>query len=322
MPVTRLRLRPWLEKQIGTNTIPGLVWLNKDERIFQIPWKHAARHGWDINRDACLFRSWAIHTGRYKCGEKEPDPKTWKANFRCAMNSLSDIEEVKDKSVYKGSSAIRVYRMLPAQIKTERKVRKSKSHNDCKSMIKKKIEDSSPEEVEEAVENTQLPRDHSSYTATCSMYAEQEIDIGSTDILDINECDVTSTMTEWNCHLEISKADSTNDLYPFQVSPMPSSSEEDEGINVPDDLFNMLEQNSEWQQTNIDGKGYYTNESCTQTSYLTELSTMDQYEETKVSGEIELRFGTDMKPRLDLISWLDPNFTVRSAGLSAISCAL
>lgn len=31
--------------------------------IFQIPWKHAAKHGWDINKDACLFRSWAIHTG-------------------------------------------------------------------------------------------------------------------------------------------------------------------------------------------------------------------------------------------------------------------
>lgn len=31
--------------------------------IFQIPWKHAARHGWSIDRDATLFRSWAMHTG-------------------------------------------------------------------------------------------------------------------------------------------------------------------------------------------------------------------------------------------------------------------
>ena len=35
----------------------------QEEMIFQIPWKHAAKHGWDINKDACLFRSWAIHTG-------------------------------------------------------------------------------------------------------------------------------------------------------------------------------------------------------------------------------------------------------------------
>lgn len=89
--------------------------------IFQIPWKHAAKHGWDINKDACLFRSWAIHTGRYKAGEKEPDPKTWKANFRCAMNSLPDIEEVKDQSRNKGSSAVRVYRMLPPLTKNQRK---------------------------------------------------------------------------------------------------------------------------------------------------------------------------------------------------------
>lgn len=32
--------------------------------MFQIPWKHAAKHGWDMEKDACLFRSWAIHTGQ------------------------------------------------------------------------------------------------------------------------------------------------------------------------------------------------------------------------------------------------------------------
>ncbi|MBN3302583.1 IRF1 factor, partial [Amia calva] len=82
-------------------------------KIFQIPWKHAARHGWEMDKDACLFKQWAIHTGKYKSGVNQPDPKTWKANFRCAMNSLPDIEEVKDKSVNKGCSAVRVYRMLP-----------------------------------------------------------------------------------------------------------------------------------------------------------------------------------------------------------------
>uniref|UniRef100_A0A8C9ASB9 Interferon regulatory factor 1 n=1 Tax=Prolemur simus TaxID=1328070 RepID=A0A8C9ASB9_PROSS len=63
MPITRMRMRPWLEMQINSNQIPGLIWINKEEMIFQIPWKHAAKHGWDINKDACLFRSWAIHTG-------------------------------------------------------------------------------------------------------------------------------------------------------------------------------------------------------------------------------------------------------------------
>uniref|UniRef100_A0A8C1V7M5 IRF tryptophan pentad repeat domain-containing protein n=2 Tax=Cyprinus carpio TaxID=7962 RepID=A0A8C1V7M5_CYPCA len=108
-----MRMRPWLEEQINSCKIPGLKWVNKEKRIFQIPWMHAARHGWDVEKDAPLFRNWAIHTGKYQPGDK-PDPKTWKANFRCAMNSLPDIEEVKDKSIKKGTNAFRVYKMLSA----------------------------------------------------------------------------------------------------------------------------------------------------------------------------------------------------------------
>lgn len=81
--------------------------------------------------------SWSV--GRYKAGEKEPDPKTWKANFRCAMNSLPDVEEVKDQSRNKGSSAVRVYRMLPPLTKNQRKERKSKSSRDTKSKTKRKV---------------------------------------------------------------------------------------------------------------------------------------------------------------------------------------
>lgn len=68
-----------------------------------------------------------LFIGRYKVGEKDPDPKTWKANFRCAMNSLPDIEEVKDKSINKGSSAVRVYRMLPPLTKDQKKGKPSAS---------------------------------------------------------------------------------------------------------------------------------------------------------------------------------------------------
>ncbi|XP_063665293.1 interferon regulatory factor 2 isoform X7 [Pan troglodytes] len=122
MPVERMRMRPWLEEQINSNTIPGLKWLNKEKKIFQIPWMHAARHGWDVEKDAPLFRNWAIHTGKHQPGIDKPDPKTWKANFRCAMNSLPDIEEVKDKSIKKGNNAFRVYRMLPLSERPSKKV--------------------------------------------------------------------------------------------------------------------------------------------------------------------------------------------------------
>lgn len=59
--------------------------------------------------------------GKYCPGIDKPDPKTWKANFRCAMNSLPDIEEVKDKSMKKGSNAFRMYRMLSSSEKAVKK---------------------------------------------------------------------------------------------------------------------------------------------------------------------------------------------------------
>ncbi|XP_054610615.1 interferon regulatory factor 1b isoform X2 [Dunckerocampus dactyliophorus] len=131
MPVTRMKMRPWLERKINSNTIPGLTWIDKEKTTFSIPWKHAARHGWDMDKDACLFKEWAIHTGKY--GERgSRDAKTWKANFRCAMNSLPDIEEVKDKSVNKGQSAMRVFRMLPMTQKTREKRSRVKSRKQVK----------------------------------------------------------------------------------------------------------------------------------------------------------------------------------------------
>lgn len=148
MPVERMRMRPWLEEQINSCQIPGLKWVNREKRIFQIPWMHAARHGWDLEKDAPLFMRWAIHTGKYQPGVDRPDPKTWKANFRCAMNSLPDIEEVKDRSIKKGTNAFRVYKMLSS---SERSTKKGKKKTDKEGRTKgnkggdKEVAPSSPD---------------------------------------------------------------------------------------------------------------------------------------------------------------------------------
>lgn len=80
-----------------------------------------------IYRDSCVLAVMTFepmfHAGKYRPGIDKPDPKTWKANFRCAMNSLPDIEEVKDKSIKRGSHAFRMYRMLTP---TEKAVKKGK----------------------------------------------------------------------------------------------------------------------------------------------------------------------------------------------------
>ncbi|NXC38989.1 IRF1 factor, partial [Penelope pileata] len=324
MPISRMRMRPWLEMQINSNQIPGLIWINKDKMIFQIPWKHAAKHGWDMEKDACLFRSWAIHTGRYKVGEKDPDPKTWKANFRCAMNSLPDIEEVKDKSINKGSSAVRVYRMLPPLTKDQKKERKSKSSREARNRSKRKLyEDVRTEESAERLTHTPLPDDHSSYTA--HNYPGQEVEVENTAItLDLSSCEVSGSLTDWRTPMEIAMADSTNDLYPLQVSPLASSSE---GwccflpTLVSQRLFyhlftllQLLEPAQDWHTTSVEGKGFFTNEPGTQTMCNT-FSYKDQDGEIDTSsGELEFHM-LDQKS-MDF-SWLD---TVRP--MQAISCGL
>ncbi|NWZ15344.1 IRF1 factor, partial [Agelaius phoeniceus] len=322
MPVSRMRMRPWLEMQIDSNQIPGLIWINKDKRIFQIPWKHAAKHGWDMEKDACLFRSWAIHTGGYKEGEKDPDPKTWKANFRCAMNSLPDIEEVKDKSINKGSSAVRVYRMLPPLTKHQKKERKSKSSREARNKSKRKCyEETRLKESAESLTNTPLPDDHSGYTI--HDYAGQEVEVESPAItLDLSSCEVSGSLSDWRPPMEVTMADSTNDLYQLQVSPLASSSE----VNIAPTagrssfyhllvLLQLLGPAQDWHSTNIGGKGFLTNESGTQSLCSTYGYKEQDGDIDTTSGEIDFRL-YDQK-NLDF-SWLD---TVRPT-MQVIPCGL
>ncbi|XP_051487104.1 interferon regulatory factor 1 isoform X2 [Apus apus] len=320
MPVSRMRMRPWLEMQINSNQIPGLIWINKDKMIFQIPWKHAAKHGWDMEKDACLFRSWAIHTGRYKVGEKDPDPKTWKANFRCAMNSLPDIEEVKDKSINKGSSAVRVYRMLPPLTKDQKKERKSKSSREARNRSKRKYEDMRTEESTERLTSTPLPDDHSGYTI--HDYTGQEVGVESPSItLDLSLCEVgsslTSALTDWRPSMEITSADSTNDLYQFQVSPLASSSEvtDEDEEEINSEIF-KLEPAQDWHTTSVGGKGFLTNEPGSQSMGSTYSCKEQDGEIDTTSGELE--FGLfDPKSSLEF-SWMDmmrPSIQVVSCGL-------
>ena len=112
MPVEKLRLRPWLENALNTGHIPGVKWIDSRDKIFQVSWKHASRQGWCLDTDACIFKEWAIHTGRYRQQYDKPDPRRWKANFRCALNALPDIKELQARGVTRGNNAFKVYQML------------------------------------------------------------------------------------------------------------------------------------------------------------------------------------------------------------------
>eukprot|EP00062_Callorhinchus_milii_P015833 gi/632966504/ref/XP_007899457.1/ PREDICTED: interferon regulatory factor 1 [Callorhinchus milii] len=324
MPVARMRMRPWLEMQIDSNTIPGLAWLNKEERIFQIPWKHAARHGWNLETDASLFRNWAEHTGRFRPGKDSPDPKTWKANFRCAMNSLPDIEEVKDKSINRGSGAIRVYNILRHLDKPKQKEKYSKSSKDSKSKNRKK-ETKSKLRVE-AIEPTK-PADRSSFISPNDC-AQQEMVIDSTN-MDESSTTVDDDLSGWFFPSEIIATDeaqvaSTSDVYPFQISPLPSPAAASAVENfLPDDMVEMAnellqgQEHSQWEHSNIEGKGYFSNivGTMSQTTSECDLKSSEQATNshlalqdgnwTDSTGEFELRLHTDVKPATDLVTWLD-----------------
>lgn len=118
----RLKMRHWLKKAIDSGEFEGVEWTDKDSGKFRVPWKHASRHGWDINRDASIFKMWAIYTGKYSSQtenlserKKKSLAKLWKANFRCALNALQDIEVVRAEGKSKGRDAYKVFRLLPQQ---------------------------------------------------------------------------------------------------------------------------------------------------------------------------------------------------------------
>ena len=56
------RMKDWLMRMINSGKFSGLVWLDQEKKIFKVPWKHLK--GKNQERDAALFREWAIHSGK------------------------------------------------------------------------------------------------------------------------------------------------------------------------------------------------------------------------------------------------------------------
>lgn len=113
-PETRQRMRPWLEARINSGCIRGLEWLDREQKIFKVPWKHVGNREWSED-DGIIFKEWAVHTGRFREGVDQPDWPTWKTRFRCALTKLPDIRELKDRNKLDGQTEepYRVYKFVP-----------------------------------------------------------------------------------------------------------------------------------------------------------------------------------------------------------------
>lgn len=101
-------MRDWLLDHLDSEELPGLTWVDRQSGIFKIRWRHGSRHGWS-KKDIDVFEQWAKHTGRHYYGN-ERDEKRWKANFRCALNSLKTVKPV--SKTLKGQNAFREYRIM------------------------------------------------------------------------------------------------------------------------------------------------------------------------------------------------------------------
>nr|WPR17913.1 IRF2 [Azumapecten farreri] len=133
-PVERQKMRPWLIELLNKNKTDGLTWEDQDQGTFRISWKHGARNGWTINKDANVFELYAIHTGRHRKNQS-PNPKRWKANFRCALHSLGDVIEVKTEGTTRGNNAYRVFKFLEEKKKPLKRPRQLSAESDADSGV-------------------------------------------------------------------------------------------------------------------------------------------------------------------------------------------
>jgi hypothetical protein len=174
----RVLMRPWLEQQANSGEIPGLYWYNKERKEIRIPWKHGSRSGWSID-DCRVYYAWAMHTG--KVNSSPMQPKKWKANFRCALNSLPDVQELTQLYQKRGTDPYKVYVLMPEigrKKNPTKKTKKSRKENRIKEEIRIKEENYTDEGYSYSPEYSENMNEyyigHVKTEPTCNYNAEQE----------------------------------------------------------------------------------------------------------------------------------------------------
>ena len=106
------RFKDWLVDVLDRNLSEDARWCDNFKTIALIRWPHKSRGTWKIEKDAKLFQMWAVRSGKYRYGHSDPNPKSWKCNFRMNLNICKNIIELRDRRVTKGPNACRFFQFL------------------------------------------------------------------------------------------------------------------------------------------------------------------------------------------------------------------
>ncbi|XP_069796294.1 interferon regulatory factor 2 isoform X2 [Narcine bancroftii] len=263
MPVERMRMRPWLEEQINSNKIPGLKWLSKEKKIFQIPWMHAARHGWDVEKDAPLFKNWAVHTGKKIKVEKEEQCKTvkWKT----------------PKFPFEENEGLL---------------------NNHDLYTKPNVKDDA--QVHSTMDNF----DELGYPPSLDIIEEPMIVSNPPDV-----CQVIEVTTECD-----DQPVSTSHLYPLQISPVSSYAESETDSVATDAEHDELtertrQDQTQWQQSNIEGKEFLSNVGLNSEFYPSTGSSMTP----SICNLQFLANGFDGSPSYTSVTYVSPSIKISTS---------
>ncbi|BFZ04996.1 hypothetical protein BsWGS_08034 [Bradybaena similaris] len=129
--ISKKRLVPLLEAKLNDQRIPQLVWLDKEKRLFRMPWRYHKAAKWG-NPEAFMLREVAKVMYSYN-GPDIPTKKElsdWKELLRNNLNTLGDFEELHSMHDLKGDNPYKVYRFVSDEAK-QRNAGKHKTVRVC-----------------------------------------------------------------------------------------------------------------------------------------------------------------------------------------------
>ncbi|KXJ13438.1 interferon regulatory factor 2 isoform X2 [Exaiptasia diaphana] len=188
----RKPMRQWIKEKLDSKSYPGLRWIDKNRGKFEISWKHGSLETWSWEEDVHVFREWAIYTGKYQPHNKTVTQedielaKTWKTNFRCALNALPGVEMVKEESSARGANARKVYIM-----KVDNKKKKKRRCEDQKSLD---LETKPLTPISEGIDQQAIDEIERQLSQSSTIFKKDLADLGEME--DIFQCGIGDFFTE------------------------------------------------------------------------------------------------------------------------------